>query len=116
MDNVQVALPKAVYSEADHSSLLLYLLSYPIEAYGVARNLGFTGAPQGTILPEHQTLEEWYTALAFQFWLASQAHTKKSGSRDAAIFLKHSFPSIPTLGDLVMELAEEVGHRAADWM
>ena len=116
MDEAAV-LPKAVYSEADHSSLLLYLLTYPIEAYGVARNLGFTGLPPGERPPnfeEHQTLEEWYTALAFQFWLASQVHTKKSGSKDAAIFLKHSFPSIPTIGDLVMELAEEVSHRASD--
>jgi hypothetical protein len=104
--------PPAKYTPEDHGSLIVYLRSFPTQSYAVARNLGYTGLPPTERVPdgsEHQTLDEWYTALAFQFWLASQPRSKKSGSKDAVIFLEHSFPQIPTLGDLVTELAEEVG-------
>jgi hypothetical protein len=107
-------LPRQRYTVTDHGSLAVLLVTYPTECYGVARNLGYTGLPPGETVPmgeEHNTLDEWYTALAFQYWLASQPHTKKSGSKDAAIFIEHSFPSIPTLGDLVIELTEEVENR-----
>jgi hypothetical protein len=98
----------AIYTVEDHASILLMLNQQPNAVYAVCQRIGFEGPPPGTIVPDDVvSLEEWLGNLIEQFRVASLPHTKRSGSRDAFIFIRHSFPMFKTLGELAQEFWAE---------
>jgi hypothetical protein len=104
-----------IYDLESHAAIVIYLTTYPNSCYETARRLGYSGKMPGTELePGEESMEDWYVNLIYQFWLASRtvSDLDKKITREsvahARIFLKHSFPAIPTLGDLAEEIDTQV--------
>ena len=96
------------YSVPDHAALLVYLNAHPYSCYQVGKAIGYTGKPPGSKLEVgEQSMEEWFIELAHEYFLADKPGGKRGG-RDHRIFINHTFPAVPTIADLVEEIALQV--------
>jgi hypothetical protein len=97
------------YTIDSHAAIVIYLTTDPYSCYQVAKALGYPGKAPGDPLEEgEQSMNDWFVNIIFQCWLADQAGGKRSGAKDARIWLDHVFPSAPNLDTLAEELQMQV--------
>jgi hypothetical protein len=93
------------YSTEGHTFLLNYLFLFPETCHRVAVELGYHDPPLGVELNAAPSVKEWYEDLIYQYWLASQPGGKRSGAKDARIWLSGSFLQAETI-DILVDLIQ----------
>lgn len=93
------------YQAIDAAIVMTYLDTYPTVMHNVAVELGYHNPPIGVPLESAPSEEEWFERLLEQYWLADQPGGKKSGARDARIWLKAAFPTVQS-SDLLVQLIQ----------
>lgn len=93
-------LPKKHYDAQNHGAIIMYLHNYPVICERVARDLGWQ--------PGDGTVEMWFNNFIFQCHLADQPGGKKSGAKDARIFLKTAFNTVDTVPKMLDKIQAEI--------
>lgn len=95
--------PANRYNITDHGAITMYLYHYPITCGQVARDLGWQ--------PDGDSLADWFNNFIYQCYLADQPGGKKSGAKDARIFLNTVFNTVDSLPKMVDKIQAAVNDR-----
>ena len=92
---------KKHYDPESVGYIYAYLVNYPQICRRIAKEYGFQGG-------EDQSLRDWYMNLIQQYWSADQPTNKRSGSKDARIWLKTAMNTLATSQQLLERIQREI--------